>query len=47
MEKTRGIFEKFPKNANSKDLLELVRDRLILEFASKNNFDFVLKGVNG
>ena len=33
MDEVRKMFKAFPKNANTIDLLELLRDRLILEFA--------------
>ncbi len=37
----------FNKAANSIDLLQLFRDKLILDYAKANNFDFILKGLNG
>ncbi len=37
----------FNKSANSADLLALLRDRIILNYAKKNSFDFIVKGLNG
>jgi hypothetical protein len=37
----------FNKNGNTADLVTILRDRLILNYAKKNNYQFVLKGVNG
>jgi len=37
----------FNKAANSVDLLEIFRDRLIVKYAKDNKFDFVVKGLNG
>ena len=37
----------FNKAGNTADLLTLMRDRLIVDYAKKNNFNFVLKGLNG
>ena len=37
----------FNKAGNTADLLTLMRDRLIVNYAKKNNFNFVLKGLNG
>ena len=43
----RNILTMFNKSANTIDLISICRDRLILDFAQKNNYDFVLKGSNG
>jgi phosphopantetheine adenylyltransferase len=37
----------FNKTANSADLLAIFRDHLIVNYARKNGFDFVVKGLNG
>lgn len=37
----------FEKSANTIDLLNVFRDRLILDYANKNGYQFVLKGLNG
>ena len=37
----------FNKNANTVDLLNIMRDRLIIKYAQENNYHFVLKGHNG
>jgi hypothetical protein len=37
----------FNKAGNSADLLAIFRDRLIVDYARKNGFDFILKGLNG
>ncbi len=37
----------FGKAANTADLLALMRDRLIIEYAKKHGFDFIVKGLNG
>jgi hypothetical protein len=37
----------FNKSANSADLLALFRDKLIVDYARKNEFDFIVKGLNG
>lgn len=43
----RNIFSMFNKASNSADLLELFRDRLIVDYAKKHKFDFIFKGLNG
>ena len=43
----RNILGMFNKSANSIDLINILRDRLIIDFANKNNYEFVLKGSNG
>ncbi len=37
----------FNKAANSVDLLEMFRDRLMVNYARDNKFDFIVKGLNG
>lgn len=37
----------FNKSANTADLLALFRDRLIVNYAKKHGFDFIVKGLNG
>jgi hypothetical protein len=37
----------FNKSANSADLLALFRDKLIVDYARNNGFDFIVKGLNG
>lgn len=37
----------FNKGANTADLLETFRDRLILNYAKEHQFDFIVKGLNG
>lgn len=43
----KGFFEKLQKGSNSIDLLQIFRDKLVLEFAQEHNFDFVMLGKNG
>ena len=43
----KQIFSFFNKSANSADLLSVFRDRLIVNYARKHNFDFIVKGLNG
>jgi hypothetical protein len=43
----REVLKKFSNNANTIDLITIFRDRLIADFAQKNNYDFILKGLNG
>ena len=47
MENIRELLKQFNNNANTIDLVTVFRDRLIAEYAQKNNYDFVLKGLNG
>lgn len=37
----------FNKSANTIDLIDIFRDRLILKYAEENGYDFVVKGING
>lgn len=37
----------FNKAANTVDILNLMKDRLIIEYARNNKFDFIIKGLNG
>lgn len=37
----------FTKSANTIDLINIFRDRLILKYAKENHYDFVMKGLNG
>jgi hypothetical protein len=37
----------FNKAANTADILNLMRDRLIIDYARKNKFSFIIKGLNG
>jgi len=37
----------FNKTANSADLLAILRDHLIVNYAKNNGFDYILKGLNG
>ena len=37
----------FNKSANTIDLVDIFRDRLILRYAKENGYDFVVKGLNG
>lgn len=37
----------FKKNTNTIDLLTIFRNKLILDYAKLNQFDFVLSGKNG
>jgi hypothetical protein len=37
----------FQKNSNTIDLLTLFRNKLILDFAQENKFDYVLLAKNG
>ncbi len=41
------LFKMFKKNTNTIDLLTIFRNKLILDFAKQNQFDFVLSGKNG
>jgi hypothetical protein len=41
------MFSMFNKSANSADLLSLFRDRLIVNYAKQNGFNFIVKGLNG
>jgi phosphopantetheine adenylyltransferase len=43
----KEILEMFNKSANTIDLVEIFRDRLILKYAKENHYDFVVKGLNG
>lgn len=43
----RNIFKMFNRSANTADLLEIFRDRLIVDYAKKNGFQFIVKGLNG
>mgnify|MGYP001385455754 CR=1 FL=1 len=41
------LFKLFKKNTNTIDLLTMFRNKLILDYAKLNQFDFVLSGKNG
>lgn len=41
------LFKMFKKNTNTIDLLTIFRNKLILDYAKSNQFDFVLSGKNG
>jgi hypothetical protein len=43
----RNLLGMFQKSANTIDILSIFRDRLILDFACKNDYQFILKGLNG
>lgn len=43
----KAVLNLFQKNANSIDLVNVFRDRLILDYAEQHGFDFVMKGLNG
>ena len=43
----RELLKQFNNNANTIDLVTVFRDRLIADYAQKNNYEFVLKGLNG
>ena len=47
LEDVRKLLGMFNKNANTIDLLNILRDRLILKYAQEHNYQFVLKGHNG
>lgn len=47
MENVRDLLRQFGNSANTIDLITVFRDRLIADFATKNGYDFVLKGLNG
>lgn len=42
-----NVLNMFSKTANSIDLVNIFRDRLILNYARSNNYNFILKGLNG
>lgn len=42
----KDLLKQFNNNANTIDLITVFRDRLIADYARKNNFDFVLKALN-
>lgn len=37
----------FNKAANTADILNMIKDRLIVDYARKNKFDYIIKGLNG
>lgn len=47
MAELKQIFEMFGKSANTVDLINIFRDRLIVNYAKENNYDFIVKGLNG
>ena len=47
LEDVKKVFGMFNKGANSIDLLNILRDRLLIDFAKKKKYDFILKGFNG
>ena len=47
LEDVAKVLAMFNKSANTIDLISIFRDRLIQDFAKKNNYDYVLKGSNG
>jgi hypothetical protein len=47
LENVRDLLRQFGNSANTIDLITVFRDRLIADFATKNGYDFVLKGLNG
>jgi tRNA(Ile)-lysidine synthase TilS/MesJ len=47
LDNVRELLKQFNNNANTIDLVTVFRDRLIADYAQKNNYDFILKGLNG
>ena len=43
----KKLMEMFNKTANTIDLVTILRDRLIQDYAQQHDFHFVMKGLNG
>lgn len=43
----KELLKQFSNSANTIDLISIFRDRLIIEYAKKHDYHFILKGLNG
>jgi hypothetical protein len=43
----KDLLKQFGKTANSIDLITIFRDRLIIDYAKKHDYHFILKALNG
>jgi len=47
LEEVKQILGMFNKSGNTLDIVKIFRDRLIVDYAKANNYQIVLKGLNG
>jgi len=47
LEEVKQILGMFNKSGNTLDIVKIFRDRLIVDYAKANNYQLVLKGLNG
>ena len=43
----KELLKQFSNSANTVDLITIFRDRLIIDYAKKHDYHFILKGLNG